>query len=69
MPIVSLSFFFFRLEAYHEDLNVHEEMFILTLAVDQDKTAEIDREMRLRGDVEPPHVRFHLNKTWTLSVE
>ena len=40
-------------------------MFLLTLAVDQDETAEIDREMR-RGDVEPPYVRFHL-KTRTLS--
>ena len=29
--------------------NAHEEMF---LAVDQDETAEIDREMRRRGDVE-----------------
>ena len=28
--IVSMSFFFFfRLEAYHEELNVHEEMFLL----------------------------------------
>ena len=56
------------LEAYHEELNVHEEMFLLTLAVDQDETAEIDREMRRRGDVKPPYVRFHL-KTRTLSVE
>ena len=66
--IVSMSFFLFRLEAYHEELNVHEEMFLLTLAVDQDETAEIDREMRRRGDVESPYVRFHL-KTRTLSVE
>ena len=66
--IVSMSFFLFRLEAYHEELNVHEEMFLLTLAVDQDETAEIDREMRRRGDVEPPYVRFHL-KIRTLSVE
>ena len=43
-------------------------MFLLTLAVDQDETAEIDREKRRRGDVEPPHVGFHL-KTRTLSVE
>ena len=42
--IVSMSFLLFRLEAYHEELNVHEEMFLLTLAVDQDETAEIDRE-------------------------
>ena len=65
--IVSMSFFLFRLEAYHEELSVHEEIFLLTLAVDQDETAEIDREMRRRGDVEP-YVRFHL-KTRTLSVE
>ena len=46
MPISSwCHFFLFRLEAYHEELNVHEEMFLLTLAVDQDETAEIDREM------------------------
>ena len=67
----SMSFFLFRLQAYYEELNVHEEMFLFTLAVDQDETAEIDREMRRRGDVEPPYVRFHLNKTRTLimSVE
>ena len=47
---------------------MHEEMFLLTLAVDQDETAEIDREMRRRGDVKTPYVRFHL-KTRTLSVE
>ena len=55
MPISSrCHFFLFRLEAYHEELNVHEEMFLLTLAVDQDETAdlEIDREMRRRGDGE-----------------
>ena len=71
MPISSrCHFFLFRLEAYPEELimNVHEEMFLLTLEVDQDETAEIDREMRRRGDVEPPYVRFHL-KTRTLSVE
>ena len=38
-------------------------MFLLPLAVDQDETAEIDREMRRRGDVEPPYVRFHF---WVL---
>ena len=71
MPIiVSMSFFLFRLEAYHEELNVHEEMFLLTLAVDQDETAEIDREMWRRGDVESPYVRFRIHvKTRTLSVE
>ena len=70
MPMLSsrCRFFLFRLEAYHEELNVHEEMFLLTLAVDQDETAEIDREMQRRGDVKPPYVRFHL-KTRTLSVE
>ena len=35
--IVSMSFFLFRLEAHHEELNVHEEMFLLTLAVHQDE--------------------------------
>ena len=45
MPISSrCHFFLFRLEAYHEELNVHEEMFLLTLAVDHDETVEIDRE-------------------------
>ena len=58
-------FFLFRLEAYHKELNVHVEMFLLTLAIDQDETAEIDREMQLRGDVEHLYVRFHL-KTRTL---
>ena len=53
-------FFPVRLEAYHEELNVQEEMFLLTLAVDKDETAEIDRKIRRRGDVEPPYVRFHL---------
>ena len=61
--------FLFRLEAYHEELNVREEMFLFALAVDEDEFAEIDREMRRRGDVEPPYVRFDLNKTRTLSVE
>ena len=52
MPISSrCQFFLFPLEAHREELNVHEEMFLLTLAVDQDETAEIDREMRRRGDV------------------
>ena len=38
MPISSrCHIFLFRLEAYHEELNVHEEMFLLTLAVDQDE--------------------------------
>ena len=39
MPIIVI-FFLFRLEAHHEELNVHEEMVLLTLAVDQDETAE-----------------------------
>ena len=43
-------------------------MFLLTLAVDQDESAEIDREMRRRGDVEPPYVRFHLKtRRWVSS--
>ena len=51
MPISSRwHFFLFRLEAYHEELNVHEDMSLLTLAVDQDETADIDREMRRRGE-------------------
>ena len=63
-------FFLFQLEAYHEELNVHEEQLLLfTLAVDEDEFAEIDREMRRREDVKPPYVRFDLNKTRTLSVQ
>ena len=48
---------------------VHEELFLFTLAVDEDEFTEINREMWRREDVEPPHVRFDLNKTRTLSVE
>ena len=44
-------------------------MFLFTLAVDEDEFAEIDLELRRRGDVEPSYVRFDLNKTRTLSVE
>ena len=50
-------FFLFRLEADHEELNVHEKMFLLTLAVDQDENAEIDREMRRRG---PEMLNLHM---------
>ena len=49
-------FFVFPLEAYHEQLNVREELLLFTLAVDEDKFAGIDREMRRRKDVEPPYV-------------
>ena len=69
--IVSMPFFF-RLEAYqgyHEELNVREELLLFTLAVDEDEFAEIDREMWRREGVEPPYLRFDLNKTRTLSVE
>ena len=71
MPISSRChfFFLFRLEAYHEELNVHEKLLLFTLAVDEDESAEIDQEMRQRVDVKPPNVRFDLNKTRTLSVE
>ena len=70
MPISSrCHFFLFRLEAYREELNIHEKLLLFTLAVDEDESAEIDREMRQREDVEPPNVRFDLNKTRTLSVE
>ena len=64
-----MPFCLFRLEAYHEELHVHEELLLFTLAVDEDEFAEIDREMRWREDVEPPYVRFDLNKTRTLNVE
>ena len=47
--------------------NVHEETFLLTLAVDQDETAEIDREMRQRGDVEPPYFIWTRLGRWVSS--
>ena len=62
-------FFLFRSEAYREELNVHEELLLFTLAVDEGEFAETDREVRRREDVEPPYVRSYLNKTRTLSVE
>ena len=70
MPIASrCHFFLFRSEAYHEELNVHEELFFFTLTVDEDEFAEINREMRRREDVELRYVRFDLNGTRTLSVK
>ena len=56
--IIDAIFFLFCLEAYHEELNVHEELLLFTLAVDEDEFAEIDREMRRWEDVEPPYVRL-----------
>ena len=64
-----MPYFLFRLEAYPAELNVHEKLLLFTLAVDEDQSAEIDREMRQRENVEPLNVRFDLNKTRTLSVK
>ena len=50
--------FSFCFEAYHEELNVHEKLLLFTLAVDEDKFAEINRKMRQRDEVEHPYVRF-----------
>ena len=50
-------------------MNVHEELLVFTLAIDEDEFAEIEREMRRREDVEPPYVRFDPDKTRTLSFE
>ena len=52
------------------ELNDHEELLLFTLVVDVDESAETNLEVRRREAVEPPYVRFDLNrKARTLSVE
>ena len=71
MPISSFLpfFFFFVLKANHKEFNVMKNCCSLLLAVEEDEFAEIDREMWCKEDVDPPNVRFDLNKTRTMSAE